>query len=196
MDMFGNVYKVFDAVRVGFDIDGVLVDTHIQVSEEVQRVFKLKEVPVITSWDMKDSRLPKEVIDYMYKLLYDSAFLGGLVPDSELVEAVRHLCRKKEVHVVTSRKADSARETDTWLMKYYPGIKSLNMVRSKAPCVQSMALHAFVEDNPNYAAEIKFQVPMCAVYMPRISHNVGKNPRGVIVVKSTLEAVRLILGDK
>lgn len=169
------------ALRIAFDIDGVVADFNKAFSELIikhQKELKLfpdTELPVVTDkeviknwyWHMwyppdapADGKITEEQVGEVWKKLFDEhnwwMTLQPLIDIQKLVDKLQLL--RAEVYFVTVRPPTAGytplAQSQLWLIKHGISMPNVAISSDKGVLARSLRIHLFVEDNANNAMDI------------------------------------------
>lgn len=180
-------------LNVGFDMDGVLVDSQVVFRTLIYNKFRTYDIDardkagnILFSYDILG--VPRsEIWDLIHEALkYYQPFMS---PIEYMKEEIGYIyeTQKKPIQIITARPDDCVDETDAWLKQHMPVPYALFVVNPpkngvgeknvKTDLVNELEISHFVEDRFKYASEIAGETNVEKVFLLNRPYNKGRRVR-------------------
>lgn len=182
-------------LNVGFDMDGVLVDSQPIFQTLIYNKFKTYDMEakdnkgnILFSYHI-DGVPRAEIWELIHEgLKYYQPFMSSVNGMKEELEFIWLAQEKRPIQIISARPEDCFVETNEWLMRHTPVPYNLYVVdppkngvgekNVKTDLVNDLKLSHFVEDRFKYASEIAAQCPnIQKVFLLNREYNKGRRVR-------------------
>lgn len=190
-------------MRIGIDLDDVLVDF---ISEYTRLAHDMFDVPLGTlpaDWDWSNYGLNQEQHSAIWGKIKNTRnfWLNLKRAKGVASQNLRSLAKLHDLVFITARMPTKGfsvqQQAAAWLslelgLKYPTVIEEIN----KGPLASALHLGYFVDDRPKNCLEIQDAVPTCKVFLKNSSHNVSYGcPEPLTRVKDFNEFAEIILRE-
>lgn len=138
-------------MKIGVDIDGVIVDTIRLCSKEFSKHFGYDITCEDITCRFEQIEGGQEFINQNLEYLFCS-----LPPYEDAVEALNYLHKEHEIYFVSSRRDFTYDKTIDWFEKHgiLPRKLYLTGGKPKVQCCKELGIEVFIEDSTAYASDI------------------------------------------
>lgn len=165
-------------LKIGVDIDGVLVNFASAFIKEAEQVLGRKIEGVQTTWDFDCLGLSHGEITRVWDIIKATQdwFLLKPRPFPGVAEALSDLCVKHEVYFITSRASTAGFTAQEQSQRYIQGLgvefPTVIANKDKGLVAAALELDYFIDDFPGNISLIMAKSPKTKVYMRDTSYNV------------------------
>lgn len=145
-------------MKLGIDIDGVIVDTIRFCSEEFTNHFGYPVSCELIAHRFDDIKGGHEFLEENKEYL-----LCTMKPSEEAVQAVNALSREHDIYLISSRRQSVYEPTLNWLNKHEVAFKKLFLTSgmSKLTICKQLGIELFIEDSAVNASELaQYGIPV------------------------------------
>lgn len=152
-------------MRIGFDIDNVLVDFITPYLEYHNKKYgtkftkqDIKKYDLSEALGIEKNELEQNFIDFMF-----NGQGSNLAPSNNVINLIGRIAPVNDLYIITSRMDIFHKQTLEMIRKYFPGcFKGIKYSDSsgnhtKGYIAKNLGLELFVEDSPDHAVDIAKQ---------------------------------------
>lgn len=187
-------------MKIGVDFDDVLLDCNTSLAlfhnSHYGTSYKRED---IKSWYLESTwGCTQEEVIARIKEWYRSPEHAQSLPIAGAIEAISKLASHNELHVITSRPAQTRELTQTWLDKYFPGqfseIHFTNHfeigARSKADICSEVGVSILIEDALVHARNVAADgIPVLLLDSPWNQEHISKNITRIFTWQDALDFI-------
>ena len=178
-------------MRIGIDLDDVLVDFISSYTQFAHEMFGVPEGILPVDWDWSNYGLTKEQHTKIWDRIKNTRnfWLNLKRAKGVTSQNLRTLAKHHDLLFITARvptKGFSVQhQAAAWLslelgLEYPTVIEEVN----KGPLAAALHMDYFIDDRPKNCLEILSAVPTCLIYLKESSHNASyKAPKSITRVK-------------
>ena len=168
-------------MRIGIDVDGVLVDfcqsyQSLIVRETGRDLFTPENNaanPSDWNWDAVAGYTPEEIGKIWTLITDSSSFWKDLKPLPGIRDALKRVNgHGHDVYYITNRPGKTAKgQTELWLYRHGITVPTVLVAGDKGPIIKALDLEAFIDDRPDTMKKIPKQAPNCRMFVRDMSYN-------------------------